>query len=592
MDIITKSHFEQFVKQYGYESMSDDDAFELFSIYCIVSKYVKTDTISRPVLDDLHIGNGGDWGIDGFIVIINGKIVTSQQEVEDLLAANGYIRMKIVLVQAKNSPNFKVAELGQFLDGAEYIMKDIMGENDLPSCNDFLMEYRNLIEFVYSKSADFEQGENPTFNMYYITCGDYNEQADFKAKISKTEKSILDYGLTKDFHCDMLGKKEIVEAYKETKSKIEVDIRVEQKISLPEVKNIEESYLCLIPFKEFKKLIIGPDSKIIQSVFYDNIRSFQGENTVNKAMAASLKNGDINLFAAMNNGVTVIAKSIKTTGIQIHLIDYQIVNGCQTSNVLQQNLDIPNIDELMLTVKIISSKDKEIRDKIIVGNNSQTEVKREQLVALLDTQKRIEDYYNAQNKYEKLYYERRSKQYRFDETQIPVYKVITIPFQIKAFVSMVMGKPHQVSGYYGSIVEQFDKNGVRVFAPETNPALYYTSALACYKMTECFDSHSIPSKYKKIKFHLLLAFRLMCECFALPQYNSNKVQMYCDHLCSILCDNKKCKEGFEAAVKLVDIVLKREPKDQDRASKLFTDNLHRVSSQLNEINKQKKSMSE
>lgn len=141
-------------------------------------------------------------------------------------------------------------------------------------------------------------------------------------------------------------------------------------------------------------------------------------------MSESLKKGDVNLFAAMNNGITVIAKGLITTGTNVHLSDYQIVNGCQTSNVLQQNLSIPNIDELMLTVKIISSKDKEIRDKIIVGNNSQTEVKREQLVALLDTQKYIEDYYNAQNKYEKLYYERRSKQYRFDETQIPSYKVI------------------------------------------------------------------------------------------------------------------------------------------------------------------------
>ena len=139
-------------------------------------------------------------------------------------------------------------------------------------------------------------------------------------------------------------------------------------------------------------MIIDPDSKIIHSVFYDNIRSFQGDNSVNKAMSESLKKGDVNLFAAMNNGITVIAKGLITTGTNVHLSDYQIVNGCQTSNVLQQNLSIPNIDELMLTVKIISSKDKEIRDKIIVGNNSQTEVKREQLVALLDTQKYIEDY--------------------------------------------------------------------------------------------------------------------------------------------------------------------------------------------------------
>ena len=32
MDIITKSHFEQFKKQYGYENKEDSDAFELFSI--------------------------------------------------------------------------------------------------------------------------------------------------------------------------------------------------------------------------------------------------------------------------------------------------------------------------------------------------------------------------------------------------------------------------------------------------------------------------------------------------------------------------------------------------------------------------------
>ena len=582
MDIITKSHFDQFKNQYGCENKADCDAFELFSIYCIVSKYIKTDTISRPMLDDLNIGNGGDWGIDGFIIIVNGKVITTQQEVDDLLSANGSIQVKMVLVQAKTSSNFNVSELGQFLDGAEYILKDILGCSDLPSCNEDLIEYRNLVKYIYSKSADFHNGENPMFDLYYVTCGDYRSQSDFTAKISKAEEIIKTFDLTSSFRCHILGKKEIVGYYKDTKSKIEVDIRVEQKIPLPETTKIEQSYLCLIPFKEFRKLIIGSNSKIIHSVFYDNIRAFQGANTVNKAMAESLRKGDINLFTAMNNGITVIAKSLNTTGTIIHLSDYQIVNGCQTCNVLQQNLNIPNIDELVLTVKIISSNDKEIRDKIIVGNNSQTEVKREQLVALLDTQKNIEDYYNAQSKYEKLYYERRSKQYRFDETKIPSYKVITIPFQIQAFVSMVMGEPHKVSGYYGSVVEQFDKNGIRVFAPDTNPALYYTSALASYKMAQSFNNNLIHKKYKKVKFHLLLAFRLMCEKNTLPNYNSNKVQSYCDYLCELLCDNKKSQIGFEAATKLIDLALNREPKDQDRMSKDLTDKLFRLSHQVNE----------
>jgi len=586
MDIITKSHFDQFKKQYGYEQKPEDEAFELFSIYCIISKYVKTDTVSKTLLNDLNVGNGGDWGIDGFIIIVNGKVITNQQEVEDLLAVNGTLKATLILIQTKTSSNFNVAELGKPLDGAEYLLKDVMEETNLPSCNEDIVQYRELVKFIYSKSADFQEGQNPTFIVYYVACGDYKAQADFKARISKTSDFINATDLTSEFRCEILGKKELINYYKNTKSKIEVDIKVERKIPLPEIEHVDESYLCLIPFGEFKKLIIDADNKMLNDVFYDNIRAFQGDNTVNKAMSESLRQGDINLFAAMNNGITIITKVLKTTGVNIHLVDYQIVNGCQTSNVLQHNLDVPGIDNLMLTVKLIASRDKDIRDKIIVGNNSQTEVKREQLVALLDTQKYIEDYYNAQNQFEKLYYERRSKQYRFDE--VPPYKIITIPFQIKAFISMIMGEPHKVSGYYGSIVEQFDKNGIKVFAPDTHPALYYTSALACYKMTEGFSTNLIPRKYKKVKYHLLFAFRLMCEQFPLPQSNSHNIQKYCDHICSILCDDEKCERGFRAAIKLVDEALQGEPRDRDRTSSMFTNTLKKLIDKVNAIKQTQK----
>ena len=74
----------------------------------------------------------------------------------------------------------------------------------------------------------------------------------------------------------------------------------------------------------------------------------------------------------------------------------------------------------------------------------------------------------------------------------------------------------------------------------------------------------------------------MCEKNTLPNYNSNKVQSYCDYLCELLCDNKKSQIGFEAATKLIDLALNREPKDQDRMSKDLTDKLFRLSHQVNE----------
>lgn len=580
MDIVTKSFLDQFKDQYGYSNLEDSQIFELFSIYCIASQYIRSETINKDLLDDLNIGNGGDWGIDGILLIVNGRIVTSIQEVDDLLSANNILQIKIIVIQAKTSEQFKVNELGQELDGIEYILKEIYQNSDVPNCNEHLDSYRNIIKYIYTKSAYFDSGENPKVILYYVTCGDYKEQKDHEAKINKTKDSIEQLGLTSLFKCYLLGKKDIINYYKQTKSKIETTIKVDHKIPFPDIKYVDESYLCLIPFSEYKKLITD-NGKINKAVFYDNIRAFQGDNVVNKAMASSLKEKDINLFSAMNNGITVIAKKIKATGTNLFLSDYQIVNGCQTSHVLYQNQNMEGIENLMLTVKIVSSNNKEIRDKIIIGNNSQTEVKREQLVSLLDTQKMIEDYYNAQTKFEKLYYERRSKQYRFEETKIPSYKVITIPFQIQAFISMILGKPHMVRGYYGSIVDRFDKTGIKVFATDTHPALYYTSALACFKMSECFSNKIIDSKYKKVKFHILLAFRLMCEKTSKPTNNrDSKIQEYCDHLCNILCDKQKNQIAFEAAVKMLDTILQRDPLDSDGTNKNLTDNIFKLSYKL------------
>lgn len=583
MDIITKSHFEDFKSQYDYVRLTDSDAFELFCIYCIASKYIKQESITNEMLQDIKIGNGGDWGIDGLIIIVNGQVVFNKEIIDDLLVANGTLSVHFILIQAKSSTSFNCAELGQTFDGLHNILREVrddVSEDKLPTCNSELKNFRNVIKYLYSKCAKFHDGKNPALDIYYVTCGTYNSQQDFTNKISVTEEFVKSTELTSGFSCHMLGSKEIVNLYKETKTKNEVTLKVDNKISLPEVENIEDSYLCMLPFTELYKLFADDMGNLKNDVFYDNIRAFQGENTVNRKMKESIEAGNIDLFAAMNNGITIICREYKVTGYSMTLSDYQIVNGCQTCNILYLCKDVEGIDRLKVLAKIVVSSNKEIRDKIIVANNSQTEVKQEQLVSLLETQERIEDYYNAQNSFEKLYYERRSKQYKNGIKRVPPYKVITIPNQIQSFVSMMMGEPDKVRGYYGSIVEEFDKNGRKIFAADTKPDLYYTSALASYKMWQAFNSGNLPKEYKKIQFHILFAFRLMCEKYAIPQFNSYKIQGYCEHLCKILCDEQECRKGFGAAIELIKSVLNREPNDKDRLDSKFTKQLLRKSFEL------------
>lgn len=584
-DIVTRSYVEEFQNLFGFVDKSESEVFELFATYCILSKYTTDETISKNILEDVNIGNGNDWGIDSILIIINGKIVTTIEEAQDLFDANKIMNVSFVIIQSKSSPSFSVDGLSQVLDGTKYLFSEIQDKISVPPSNPDLDLYRQMVRFVYSKSASFYRGLNPSLDVYYASCGITSQNPDFKAKIDFSKQEIRDLGLLHSVECYLLGRKELVNLYKTTKNRVEAEIYVEQKIAFPEMRFVNESYLCLLPFSEFRKLILDNNNELINSVFYDNVRAYQGENTVNKAMSHSLQNGDLDLFAVMNNGITIISRDIRTIGRKFHLTDYQVVNGCQTCNVLYRNLALEDIDSLILTVKLIASDDKNVRDKIIVANNSQTEVKREQLLSLLETQKNIEDYYNAQNKFDKLYYERRSKQYQFNETQIPAYKVVTIPSQIKSFVAMIIGEPHRVGGYYGSIIEQFDKNGVKVFASDTNPALYYTSALAYYKMSEAFSSKEIHSKYKKVKFHLLFALRLMCENTPLPHFNSKNIDKYCDHICTILCDSEKCRIAFQAATNVIDKVLKTSPKDADRLSSVLTDNIKELVRIINEKKK-------
>ncbi|MFM6255653.1 MAG: AIPR family protein, partial [Dolichospermum sp.] len=126
---------------------------------------------------------------------------------------------------------------------------------------------------------------------------------------------------------------------------------------------------------------------------------------------------------------------MKPVGNKISLFDYQIVNGCQTSYVLYENKN--KIDEtLYVPIKIIClNRDSEIKNNIIKANNRQTPVKIEELIAITDYQKKLEEYYKSFPDKHKLYYERRDKQYNGDNEVLKI-KIVDIGLQIRCFASM------------------------------------------------------------------------------------------------------------------------------------------------------------
>src|SRR5687768_10877675 len=103
MDRITKSLLDAFrAEQSLPASMPEPDVFELFASYCVVS-----DTHDEEFdVNDVHAGGADDLGLDGIAIIVNGILVHSVDEVEDLLEVNGYLDAAFVFIQAKSGGNF------------------------------------------------------------------------------------------------------------------------------------------------------------------------------------------------------------------------------------------------------------------------------------------------------------------------------------------------------------------------------------------------------------------------------------------------------------------------------------------------------
>lgn len=251
-------------------------------------------------------------------------------------------------------------------------------------------------------------------------------------------------------------------------------------------------------------------------------------------------------FALMNNGVTIIAKTVRATGNKFHIEDYQIVNGCQTSHVLFDNRDI--IDATVsIPLRLISTEDEDVTASIVKATNRQTAVKEEQLIALSDFQKRLEQYFLTFPEPSRLYYERRSRQY--DAAPIEKTRIVTPTALIRAYASIFLGEPHRTTRTYRLLLEELGKS---IFGPDDKLEPYYYSASALYRLEYLFRNGVLDAKYKPARYHILLAVRVSAKPEEPPRANSHEMARYCAGLIKDVWDGSKADKAFADAAKIVE----------------------------------------
>lgn len=375
MDLVTQSLLSTFLRE---ESLPNDIEeailFEHFVNYCTVSN----DYGDEFDVEDIHTGGGDDLGIDGLAIIVNGTLVSDAEEIEDLAVANKYLDVEFIFSQAKSGGNFTGSEISNFFFG----VKDLFATTPALPRNKSITGKESLIRAIYKKSPLFKRG-NPLIRMYYVTNGKWQDDMKLISRIENEKEALLELNIFREIKFEPVDARMLQRLYASAKNRLSKSIEFTSKITLPTLPGIQESYLGFLPADQYIKLITDDAGNIVKGLFYDNVRDYQGDNSVNHEIDETLKSPAQQLFVLMNNGVTIVADSISKTGDTFTIEDYQIVNGCQTSHVLFNN--IVNLKSpVHIPVKLIVSQDNDIKNRIIKATNRQTPVKIEELTALTD----------------------------------------------------------------------------------------------------------------------------------------------------------------------------------------------------------------
>jgi hypothetical protein len=565
MDKITNAYLNDFQKEYSYSTeIEKSKLFEYFVNHCIVSRLYS----ERFDVDDISVGGGGDMGFDGIAIIVNDNLVFSKEEIDDLKKRFHRLDVKFVFIQSKTSNKFDSGEIGNFVFGVESFF-----EHGLPkSTNEIVKSLKDLADYIYEQSIDFVN--NPSCFLYYVTTGKWEDDPNLVHRIDVAKKKLHEMNLFDPFGIEFIpiDANHLKTIYKELKNKIDKQINFEKHTIIPQIDGVKEAYIGILPCDEYLKLICSNDGSLLKSLFYDNIRDFQGENPVNKEMGETLKNNFVkNSFVLLNNGVTIVAKSIQRTGTIFTIKDFQIVNGCQTSHILYANKESLD-NSIYLPIKLIFTNDEEVTNRIIKATNRQTEVKTEAFLSLQPFQKSLEDFYNSfTNENEKdyrLYYERRSKQYENQLANLNKSKVVSITYQIKCFISMFLDIPHSTHRYYGEILKAHEN---KIFVDTHSFYPYYVSCLTCHILENLIRDGHFDLKYKKFRYHILMVTKILLtkdKEEKSPLFNSKKSQGYYEHILGILRQQTEIIKLFTQVISIVDSVIKNDLYDGKAPYKL------------------------
>jgi hypothetical protein len=262
MDRITKSLLDEFSRDYGLSSLSEDDRFEHLASYVTVHRqYSETFSTSDIVLGDKSMG------IDAIATLVNGALITDLDSFNELAQDASYLDVTFIFVQADRGAAFETAKIGNF----GFAVGDFFKETPTLPRSKEISEAAELMAAIYNKSSKFKRG-NPACRLYYVTTGAWAGDQALEARRSNIVGDLMALRVFRDVSLTPVGADTLQTLYNETKNSIHREFLFPNRTPIPEIKGVKEAYLGFVDAPTFIKIIEDEDGEIVKSIFYDNVR--------------------------------------------------------------------------------------------------------------------------------------------------------------------------------------------------------------------------------------------------------------------------------------------------------------------------------
>lgn len=489
MNPIIRAQLNDFKKANPNEDGEDSDFFELMSIFAVENGILGENI--DPFRAHLK---GQEFGIDGIAISVQGALCVDADEAASILSVGKNHVGSFHLYQSKTSDSLDYGEISKFLDAVYDFFTELK-----------LLSGEQIEDLVGARDQVFAAAtkSNPDLKCYFCTTGS-GEISDAIKSLIQSHKSRLEaLNIFDSIDIECLGARDIQEAFRTATNSSAASIHFPKNITLPDHENIEESYIGYVTADQVLEMALGDpgnlgERHINRALFYDNVRDFNPNSEINKSILCELENGDHSSFVFKNNGITVVAKSISRKGDTFKLEDYQIVNGCQTTNILAQVEE--NADKISVPLRLIGSSDPDFVAKIIIGTNKQNEVREDQFWALLPFMKDLEIYCSGQDGDERILIERRDNQYR--DVAIERTRIMKPSDLMKVAAAIFFFQPNRAARDHRGIRKEFAE---KIFLPDHSVELYHMAALALYKFDYLVRTSRVPRAFAIYKFYALYA---------------------------------------------------------------------------------------